>query len=233
MDDNFHDNKVIVCVYPEAGRLVVQRPHRRRDGLPDTASYRGRYRATSQAVACSRARTRMSDFAVANHLDAFVTLSYRNELTGGQAEHELRKLMKRFRRHCPGQPWVAVTERGAKNSRLHHHMMISSVVTRKEVVSLWDLGYIRYGFRPTAKDIRASAYYMAKRFDRPVTYHRYQISRHGIRPQMQRFEVDVDDLESFIDSVSVGDRERPWYLTHDQPWFDKIEFWEPGHFGQE
>ena len=221
-----------VTVLWESGRIVVQ-PARRSPSGVRGVSARAEYRqATVEETGFSRARTTMTDYAVANHLDAFIDLTYANEPDDpDDAQHEMDKFLKRFRRRCPGEPWIAVLHRGGRNGRLHHHMLMSATIPRHVINDTWGNGYIRRGLRPTVDDIRASAHYMARGSQRPATerpsVRRYRISAHGIRPSNTTFNISTADVDTFTEQLTGGRNIHRWYATNDQPWFDWVGYFTP------
>lgn len=231
MNNKIHDQSVVVCVCRESGRIVVQRARRKFEQPRDLHLSSSIRRSTSGEVAFSRARTRMTDFAVANRLNAFVTLTYESQPEPACVDGEIRNLMKRFRRQNPRQPWVVVSEQGSKHKRIHHHLLVPSTVRRRDMVAVWDRGFIRYSNRPTPDDIRSTAFYMAKSFDLPadqrLSYRRYRISGHGIRPQLQRFEIPEAELDEHIATITNEMPLKKWFATDAQPWFEWVGYWDP------
>lgn len=221
-----------VTVVPEAGRIVVQ-PARRLDcGGPELSRTDHYRRASSQETGFSRARTRMTDFAVINHLDSFIDLTYAHAPeSASQADHQMSLFLKRFRRRCPHEPWVTVLHRGDRNGRLHHHLLLRSRVARPTIAQLWEHGFVRRGLRPTADDIRASAFYMARGFDAPederTTSRRYRISKVGQRPKATTYNIATTDVDEFTTRLAGGKPIRRWFGTEDQPWLGWIGYFEP------
>ena len=65
-----------------------------------------------------------------------------------QAKNELTNFLKRVKRYrkkkgLPDLKYIAVTEKGKKNGRYHHHLIIKGGLTPQEIVELWGRGYVR------------------------------------------------------------------------------------------
>ncbi len=65
-----------------------------------------------------------------------------------QAARELTNFLKRVK-HCrkkkglSGLKYIAVTEKGKKNGRYHHHLIINGGLSPQEIYALWRRGYAR------------------------------------------------------------------------------------------
>lgn len=83
--------------------------------------------------------------------DMRVDLTYdKNHLPNSdkQAANELTNFLRRLRRfrrkkNLPDLKYIAVTEKGKKACRYHHHLIISGGLSPQEIVSLWGRGYVR------------------------------------------------------------------------------------------
>ncbi len=54
----------------------------------------------------------------------------------------IRRIQRlRKKRGLPPLKYIAVTERGKKGGRYHHHITINGGIDRDELESLWGLGY--------------------------------------------------------------------------------------------
>jgi len=65
-----------------------------------------------------------------------------------QAARELTNFLNRMKRYrkkkgLPDLKYIAVTEKGKRNGRYHHHLIISGGLSPQEIVMLWGKGYIR------------------------------------------------------------------------------------------
>ena len=62
-----------------------------------------------------------------------------------EAEKLLRNYLRRLKRayQQEGQElkYIYVTEEGAKNGRLHHHLFVNSAIDRNKIEKIWSLGY--------------------------------------------------------------------------------------------
>ena len=102
------------------------------------------------------------------------------------ALRELRNFirrLKRFRVRAGLSPlkYVAVTEKGKKSGRYHHHLVISGGVSIRDLAALWDRGYT--SAKPLQFDeygIEGLAHYLVKE---PVGSKFYQASRNLTQPE--------------------------------------------------
>lgn len=102
------------------------------------------------------------------------------------ALRELRNFirrLKRFRKRAGLSPlkYVAVTEKGKKSGRYHHHLVISGGVSIRDLAALWDRGYT--AAKPLQFDeygIEGLAHYLVKE---PVGSKFYQASRNLVQPE--------------------------------------------------
>lgn len=65
-----------------------------------------------------------------------------------QAARELTNFLRRVKRYrkkkgLPDLKYIAVTEKGKKNGRYHHHLIINGGLSPQEIVELWGRGYVR------------------------------------------------------------------------------------------
>ncbi len=65
-----------------------------------------------------------------------------------QAERELTNFLRRVKRYrkkkeLPDLKYIAVTEKGKKNGRYHHHLIVNGELTPQEIARLWGRGYVR------------------------------------------------------------------------------------------
>ena len=69
-------------------------------------------------------------------------------LSDEQAAKELTNFIRRLRRfrkkkNLPDLKYIAVTEKGKKSGRYHHHLIINGGLSPQEIISLWGRGYVR------------------------------------------------------------------------------------------
>lgn len=104
--------------------------------------------------------------------DLKIELTYRSEYHPQSDEEASRNLtnflrrMKRLRKRMglPELKYAAVTERGCRKGRYHHHLVISGGISPSEIVKLWGMG--RIGAEPLQFDengIADLARYMIKK----------------------------------------------------------------------
>lgn len=140
--------------------------------------------------------------------DLALTLTYRDgeqPESIDEAEQILDNFIKRLRRMYRKLglelKYIRATERGAKNGRIHHHLIISGGVDRDALEDLWGKGYAnskRLQF--DEKGISGLTKYMAK--DR-VTYKRWSGSRNLMKPEpiVKDNEFNMKDVENIVDLI--------------------------------
>lgn len=118
--------------------------------------------------------------------DLHLTLSYENEpATVAEAEHLLQNYLRRLKRAYTsgGQElkYIYVTEEGAKNDRLHHHLFVNSAIDRNKIEQIWGLGYANSKrIQLEHGGIDGLVCYLSKD---PKGRKRYTSSRNLIKPQ--------------------------------------------------
>lgn len=65
-----------------------------------------------------------------------------------QAKNELTNFLNRVKRYrkkkgLPDLKYIAVTEKGKKSGRYHHHLIMNGRLSSQEIVGLWGRGYVR------------------------------------------------------------------------------------------
>lgn len=70
----------------------------------------------------------------------------KNPETDEQAKKDLQNFLRRVKRYrkthgLPDLKYIAVTERGRKKRRVHHHLVINCGVSINKLAELWGLGY--------------------------------------------------------------------------------------------
>ena len=86
-----------------------------------------------------------------NQEDMKVDLTYDNGHLPEDDEAAARELANFFRRvkryraskGLPELKYIAVTEKGKRTGRYHHHLIINGGLTPQEIISLWGKGYVR------------------------------------------------------------------------------------------
>lgn len=79
-----------------------------------------------------------------DHTAYYVTLTYDNEhlpLTIEEAEKNLENYKRRLQRNNPYAKIIAVTGRGRRSGRLHHHLIVSGV-SESDIIGKWTGGEI-------------------------------------------------------------------------------------------
>lgn len=118
--------------------------------------------------------------------DLHLTLSYENEpSTVEEAEHLLQNYLRRLKRayKSEGQElkYIYITEEGAKNDRLHHHLFVNSAIDRNKIEQIWGLGYANsVRIQLEHGGIDGLVCYLSKD---PKGRKRYTSSRNLIKPQ--------------------------------------------------
>lgn len=142
--------------------------------------------------------------------DLALHLTYRDDAMPASIEESERYLdnfIKRLRRLYKKLGlvlrYIRATERGAKNGRIHHHLMVTGGVDRDELEELWGNGYAnskRLQFDD--RGITDLAHYMVK--DR-VTYKRWSGSRNLIKPEpeVKDNQFNMGDIEDIIDLIET------------------------------
>lgn len=142
--------------------------------------------------------------------DLALHLTYRDdEMPESIAEAErildnfIKRLRRMYKKLVLELKYIRATERGAKNGRIHHHLMISGGVDRDELEELWGKGFAnskRLQFDD--KGITGLAHYMAK--DR-VTFKRWSGSRNLIKPEpdVRDNQFNMGDIEDIIDLIET------------------------------
>lgn len=70
----------------------------------------------------------------------------KNPETDEQAKKDLQNFLRRVKRYrnshgLPPLKYIAVTERGKKKGRVHHHLVINGGISINKLAELWGLGY--------------------------------------------------------------------------------------------
>ena len=115
----------------------------------------------------------------------------------------VKRLRRMYKRLGIELKYIRATERGAKNGRIHHHLMITGGVDRDELEELWGKGYAntkRLQFDD--KGITGLAHYMAK--DR-VTFKRWSGSRNLVKPvpDVKDNQFNMGEIETIIDLIET------------------------------
>lgn len=118
--------------------------------------------------------------------DLEIHLTYEDEPTEDEAKRKLSnflRCLRRYRRsHGLGDlKYVAVTERGKRNDRIHHHITLNGGIGRDELEHLWKHGYAnsrRLQFGPNG--IAALGYYVTKS---PLGAKAWNASKNLVHPE--------------------------------------------------
>lgn len=143
-------------------------------------------------------------------MDLALHLTYRDDAMPAsieEAERIMDNFIKRLRRLYKKLGielrYIRSIERGAKNGRIHHHLMLTGGADRDELEELWGNGYAnskRLQFDD--KGITDLAHYMVK--DR-VTYKRWSGSRNLVKPEpeVRDNQFTMGDIEDIIDLIET------------------------------
>lgn len=147
MQSRYREKYYVCGDYMELSLYPVYRTarHRRRKAKP-TAECQKRVNEMHAENKCIR-------LAHANFTadDMKVDLTYDSKHLPEDDESAARELANFFRRvkryrsriGLPELKYIAVTERGSRSGRYHHHLIISGGLTPQEIISLWGRGYVR------------------------------------------------------------------------------------------
>lgn len=113
-----------------------------------------------------------------------------------EAARELTNFLRRVKRYrkkkgLPDLKYIAVTEKGKKNSRYHHHLIINGGLSPQEIVELWGRGYARTDALQFDEDgIAALVRYILKKpivsnEKSVVSKKRWNASKNLIRPKVK------------------------------------------------
>jgi len=187
-------------------------------------------KARSQLSAGYRARRTLRDYAVANRLDTFITLTYTDEPSPERSHQDLYNFKRRLLGRKGGDPWAAVSQYGKENQRLHHHVLVPGHPDLIEVDKRWDMGYVDVQYLETAEDIRRTAHYLAGDFNKPSHERpcgtRYHISRGTHHPTRETLTMTESELTRYLHALKIHDIS--WRTPSDPDAFVvKQGFWEP------
>ena len=155
-----------------------------------------RPKAKPTAAAQKRLNQRIRENNIVRLLNANFTaediafdVTYRNEdnpLTGEQAKRDLQNFLRRLKRYrakagLPELKYIAVTERGSRSGRFHHHLVISGGVPLRDLAELWGKGYTRAAaLQFDEKGLIAKGKYMVKQ---GLFFKSFNASKNLIHPQ--------------------------------------------------
>ena len=123
--------------------------------------------------------------------DVKVDLTYRNDTLPEDDEAALKELrnfirrLKRFRKKSglPELKYIAVTEKGKKSGRYHHHLVISGGVELRDLKKLWGRGFFTAELLEFNENgIEGLAKYLVKE---PIGSKFYQASRNLTQPEVE------------------------------------------------
>ena len=178
---------------------------------------RRRCKASSRVQAAlnqKNAEKKLTRLAHANFTDSDLALhltygSGREPESIDDAERLLGNFIKRLRRRYKKAgltlKYIRATERGSKNGRIHHHLLISGGIDRDEIEKLWGLGYAnsqRLQF-DAESGITGLSHYMAKERQ---TYRRWSGSRNLTIPEPyeQDGRLSRDDMQELAEEIEDG-----------------------------
>ena len=123
--------------------------------------------------------------------DYKIDLTYREDklpVDDDAALRELRNFLRRLKRFRIKEglsplKYVAVTEKGARTGRYHHHLVISGDVGMKDLKRLWGRGFITCELLEFNQDgVEGLARYLVKQ---PIGSKFYQASKNLIQPEVE------------------------------------------------
>lgn len=136
-------------------------------------------------------------------------------------DNYIRCLRRKYNKAGLVLKYIRATERGSKNGRIHHHLIISGGLDRDLLEETWGRGYAnskRLQF--DEHGITGLAHYMAK--DR-VTFKRWSGSRNLIKPEpvVKDNEFNMGDVEDIVDLIET---KNIWaYFEERYPEYELIE----------
>lgn len=157
---------------------------------------RKRYKPTSECqkrLNKKNAEMKLTRLMNANftEYDIKVDLTYRNDTLPEDDEAALKELrnfirrLKRFRKKSglPELKYIAVTEKGKKSGRYHHHLVISGGVELRDLKKLWGRGFFTAELlKFNENGIEGLAKYLVKE---PIGSKFYQASRNLTQPEVE------------------------------------------------
>lgn len=127
--------------------------------------------------------------------DTRVDLTYDNKhlpVSDEQSAREITNFLKRVKRYrkkkgLPDLKYIAVTEKGKKKGRYHHHLIINGGLSPQEIVELWGRGYVRTDALQFNEDgIADLVRYLLKKS--VVSKKKWNASKNLIRPQVKELD---------------------------------------------
>lgn len=231
-EDEFSHQRFDVLIYREAGRATVHRARQQPETIVEPTirhlPVTGRPYQNTRSIT---ARRTFIDFAVANQLSRMFTLTYRTAPNAPvDALTTFDKFIRRLRRQHPQLVWLQVVERGARNHRLHHHLLTTTDLDHQLTHRTWSQGRVHLADRNTLFGIREQAGYLCKNFDRPASdrigTRRYRRSRNGISPQPEHHLVTAAELELLL-AETAPDGHVKWYPPAGTPFHEWTAYWDP------
>lgn len=134
---------------------------------------------------------RLANANFTNH-DLKVELTYSTNhlpLDDKAAERELRNFLRRVKRYRESHglsplKWIAVTEKGSRSNRYHHHLIMSGEMSLFDLVSLWGNGIVGTDILMFDENgIASLCRYMLKESRVVIGKKKYSRSRNLIIPQ--------------------------------------------------
>lgn len=118
-------------------------------------------------------------------------------------DNYIRRLSRKYKKAGLVLKYIRATERGSKNGRIHHHLIISGGLDRDMLEKTWGRGYAnskRLQFNE--KGIAGLAHYVAK--DR-VTFKRWSGSRNLIKPEpeVEDNKFNMGDIDTIVDLIET------------------------------
>jgi len=231
-ESDIADQVFDVVIYREAGRATIQRTRQQtvtavepniRHPLVTGRPYQNTRPFT--------ARRKFIDFAVANQLSRMFTLTYRTAPDAPvDAITTFDKFIRRLRLQHPQLVWLQVVQRGARNHRLHHHLLTTTDLDRRLIQHTWARGRIHLQDRNSFYGIRQQAGYLCKDFElaasERIGTRRYRRSRNGISPQPEHHYVTAAELDLLL-ADTAPDGHLKWYPSAGTPFHEWTAYWNP------
>ena len=231
-EDEFLHQRFDVMIYREAGRATVQRALQQPETtVESTIQHLPVTHRPYENTRSITARRSFIDFAVANQLSRMFTLTYRIAPNApGDALSTFDKFIRRLRRQHPQLVWLQVVQRGARNHRLHHHLLTTTNLDRQLIQHTWARGRIHLQDRNSFYGIRQQAGYLCKDFELPASERigprRYRRSRNGISPQPEHHYVTAAELDLLLADTAPDGYEK-WYPPAGTPFHEWTAYWNP------
>lgn len=116
-------------------------------------------------------------------------------------QNYLRRLKRVYRKEGVDLRYICTTERGRKNGRVHHHLIVNGGVDRDTLEETWGRGFANSKrLQVEEDDLAALSHYMVKD---GTSYKRWSRSRNLVEPepQIRDNEYNMGDAEEMRDAI--------------------------------